>query len=147
MKRITVTGGRRAHREEARRRATGARIAQRWTPASKERIRSSRRLGTARLVEGLEQSEPRPGVLVSASAVGYYGARGDEPLDEQAPAGTGFLAGVCAAWEHAAAASRRRSGAYCTDPRCSRPRRLRCGAFYGEMASVGITAPSDRGAA
>ncbi len=52
----------------------GEPIAQRWTPASKQRIRSSRELGTARLVEGLAQAEPRPRVLVSASAVGYYGA-------------------------------------------------------------------------
>ena len=83
----------------------GEPIAQRWTPASKERIRSSRGLGTARLVEGLEQSEPRPRVLVSASAVGYYGARGDERLGEDAPPGTGFLASVCQAWEQAAAAA------------------------------------------
>ena len=51
----------------------GESIAQRWTPASKQRIRSSRELGTARLVEGLAQAEPRPRVLISASAVGYYG--------------------------------------------------------------------------
>jgi uncharacterized protein len=52
----------------------GEPMAQRWTQESKERIRSSRELGTARLVEGLEQAEPRPRVLVAASAVGYYGA-------------------------------------------------------------------------
>ena len=83
----------------------GEPIAQRWTPASKERIRSSRELGTARLVEGLERSEPRPRVLVSASAVGFYGARGDERLDEHAPPGADFLALVCEAWERAAAAA------------------------------------------
>jgi len=83
----------------------GEPIAQRWTQESKERIRSSRELGTARLVDGLEQSEPRPRILVTASAVGYYGARGDERLDEHAPPGTGFLASVCEAWEHAAAAA------------------------------------------
>jgi uncharacterized protein len=83
----------------------GEPIGQRWTDESKERIRSSRELGTARLVEGLKQSEPRPGVLVSASAVGYYGARGAERLDETAAPGTGFLAGVCEAWEGAAAAA------------------------------------------
>jgi hypothetical protein len=81
----------------------GEPIAQRWTSDSKERIRSSRELGTARLIEGLEQSESRPRVLVTASAVGYYGARGDERLDEDAPPGTGFLASVCEAWERAAA--------------------------------------------
>jgi uncharacterized protein len=83
----------------------GESIAQRWTEESKERIRSSRALGTTRLVEGLQQSEPRPGVLVSASAVGYYGARGAERLDETAAPGTGFLAGVCEAWERAAGAA------------------------------------------
>ncbi len=83
----------------------GEPIAQRWTNEAKERIRSSREQGTARLVEGLEQSEPRPPVLVSASAVGYYGPRGDERLDERASPGTDFLASVCAAWERAAAAA------------------------------------------
>ena len=57
----------------------GEPIAQRWTQKSKERIRSSRELGTMRLVEGLAQSEPRPRTLVTASAVGYYGARGKDP--------------------------------------------------------------------
>jgi hypothetical protein len=83
----------------------GESIAQRWTEESKERIRSSRELGTARLVEGLRQSDPRPAVLISASAVGYYGARGAERLDETAAPGTGFLAGVCETWERAAAAA------------------------------------------
>ena len=83
----------------------GESIAQRWTPESKERIRSSRELGTARLVEGLKAAEPRPRVLVSASAVGYYGARGSERLDETAAPGTGFLADVCEAWEREAAAA------------------------------------------
>lgn len=80
----------------------GEPIAQRWTQASKGRIRSSRTLGTERLVEGLTQSDPRPRVLASASAVGYYGPRGDERLGETSPPGTGFLAGVCEEWEHAA---------------------------------------------
>ena len=83
----------------------GEPIAQRWTRESKERIRSSREHGTARLVEGLGQSEPRPRVLVAASAVGYYGARGDERLDEDAPPGTDFLASVCQEWERAAGAA------------------------------------------
>jgi len=76
----------------------GEPIAQRWTHESKKRIRSSRELGTTRLVQGLQQSQPRPCVLVTASAVGYYGARGDEHLNEDAPPGTGFLASVCEAW-------------------------------------------------
>ena len=83
----------------------GEPIARRWTQESKERIRSSRELGTARLVDGLEQSEPRPRILVTASAVGYYGARGDERLDEDAPPGKNFLASVCEEWERAAAAA------------------------------------------
>jgi hypothetical protein len=83
----------------------GEPIGQRWTQESKERIRSSRELGTTRLVEGLVQSEPRPRVLVSASGVGYYGPRGDERLDEDTPPGTGFLASVCEVWEEAAAAA------------------------------------------
>ena len=83
----------------------GESIAQRWTHESKERIRSSRELGTTLLVKGLEQAEPRPRVLITASAVGYYGARGDERLDEEALPGEGFLASVCERWEHAAAAA------------------------------------------
>jgi uncharacterized protein (TIGR01777 family) len=83
----------------------GEPIAQRWTRESKQRIRSSRKLGTERLVEGLARAETRPHVLVSASAVGYYGARLDERLDETSPPGDGFLAGVCEEWEQAAGAA------------------------------------------
>jgi uncharacterized protein (TIGR01777 family) len=79
----------------------GEPIAQRWTDDAKRRIRASRELGTRNLVEGLRAApEPRPRVLVSQSAIGWYGARGDEPVDESAPAATGdFLADVVAAWE------------------------------------------------
>ncbi|MBD0281228.1 MAG: TIGR01777 family protein [Thermoleophilaceae bacterium] len=80
----------------------GEPIGQRWTADAKERIRSSRELGTSNLVAGLADAEPRPGVLVSASGVGYYGARGDERLDESAPPGDDFLAQVCQVWERAA---------------------------------------------
>jgi uncharacterized protein len=80
----------------------GERLDQRWSDDAKRRIRESRELGTRNLVEGLRAAEPRPRVLVSQSAVGYYGAHGDEPLDESAPAGGGFLAGVVVAWEAAA---------------------------------------------
>jgi NAD dependent epimerase/dehydratase family enzyme len=76
----------------------GEPIAQRWTHESKKRIRSSRELGTTWLIEGLQKSQPRPCVFVTAFAVGYYGARGDEHLNEDAPPGTGFLASVCEAW-------------------------------------------------
>jgi uncharacterized protein (TIGR01777 family) len=83
----------------------GEDIAQRWNADAKRRIRESRELGTRNLVAGLRAADPRPPVLVSASAVGYYGAHGDEPLDETAPAGSGFLADVCAAWEREAQAA------------------------------------------
>jgi uncharacterized protein len=80
----------------------GEPIGQRWTAEAKQRIRSSRELGTSNLVAGLAEAEPQPGVLVSASGVGYYGARGDERLDESAPPGDDFLSQVCQVWERAA---------------------------------------------
>jgi len=80
----------------------GEPVAQRWTAAAKARIRESRVTGTANLVRGLGRSNPRPSVLVCASAIGYYGARGDEVLDEQASPGSGFLPEVCVAWEREA---------------------------------------------
>jgi len=79
----------------------GENVAQRWTAKAKQRIRESRELGTRNLVEGiarLEEAE-RPGALVSMSAIGWYGARGDEPVDESEPAGDDFLAGVVRVWE------------------------------------------------
>jgi uncharacterized protein (TIGR01777 family) len=80
----------------------GEDVAQRWSDDAKRRIRSSRELGTRNLVAGIEAAEPRPRVLVSASAVGYYGKHGDEEVDEQTPAGDDFLAEVCVIWEHEA---------------------------------------------
>ena len=80
----------------------GENIAQRWTKAAKRRIAESRERGTRNLVDGLAAADPRPPVLVSASGVGYYGFRGDEPLDEQAPLGDDFLASVVAVWEREA---------------------------------------------
>ena len=77
----------------------------RWTAARKRRLLESREQGTRNLVAGLRAAEPRPGVLVSASGVGYYGARGDEPVTEEAGPGDDFLARVCAAWEREAAAA------------------------------------------
>jgi uncharacterized protein len=71
----------------------------RWTAARKARIRSSRVESTRNLVAALEASPARPRVLVSASAVGYYGSRGDEVLEESSPPGDGFLAEVSRAWE------------------------------------------------
>jgi uncharacterized protein (TIGR01777 family) len=83
----------------------GEPVAQRWSAEAKRRIRESRERGTANLVAGLAAGEPRPLVLVCASAVGYYGARGTEELDEGAPPGGGFLAQVCVAWEREARAA------------------------------------------
>ncbi len=80
----------------------GENVAQRWTAAARRRIRLSRELGTRNLVAGIEAADPRPGTLVSSSAVGYYGAHGDEELDEDAPAGDDFLAEVCVIWEQEA---------------------------------------------
>jgi len=77
----------------------GEPVAQRWTPAAKRAIRDSRVTGTRQLVAGLREAEPRPRVLISSSAIGYYGAHGEEPLDEEAPAGDDFLAQTCADWE------------------------------------------------
>lgn len=77
----------------------------RWTAARRRRIRDSRVLGTRHLVAGLAALERRPAVLVSASAVGYYGDRGDELVDERAAPGAGFLAEVCVEWEAAALAA------------------------------------------
>jgi uncharacterized protein len=74
----------------------------RWTAAKKERIRDSRLVGTRNLVDGLAGLESRPRVLVSASAVGYYGDRGDELLDEGAASGEEFLPEVCIEWEREA---------------------------------------------
>jgi uncharacterized protein (TIGR01777 family) len=78
----------------------GEPIAQRWSEDAKHEIHASRAEGTARLVEALRAAPPR--VLVSASATGYYGPRGDERLDEHASPGGDFLADVCQAWEAAA---------------------------------------------
>lgn len=71
----------------------------RWDSAKKARIRETRVTGTRRLVDALESLPNRPPVLISASAVGYYGDRGDEILDESSPPGKDFLAEVCQAWE------------------------------------------------
>jgi uncharacterized protein (TIGR01777 family) len=82
--------------------------AHRWTEAQKARIRDSRTDGTRLIAEGLAQLERPPRVLVSASAVGYYGDAGAAPLDESAPPGEGFLPEVCQAWEEAASPARAR---------------------------------------
>ncbi|HEV7459821.1 MAG TPA: TIGR01777 family oxidoreductase [Solirubrobacteraceae bacterium] len=83
----------------------GEPVAQRWTDMVKERIWASREAGTRCLVAALREADPRPGVLVSASGVGYYGPRGDERLDESAEPGDDFLANVVKVWEAEAAAA------------------------------------------
>jgi hypothetical protein len=77
----------------------GEPVAQRWSAVAKRAIRDSRVLGTRNLVHGLQACAQPPHTLVSSSAVGYYGARGEEPIDEDAPPGPGFLARVCVDWE------------------------------------------------
>lgn len=78
----------------------------RWTQARKEHIRASRVDGTSLLARRIAAHADRPKILVCASAIGYYGSRGNETVDEGSPAGTGFLAKVCQAWEAAAAPAR-----------------------------------------
>jgi hypothetical protein len=77
-----------------------------WTEERKRRIMDSRAQGTALVARTLAGLSPRPRVLVSASATGWYGDRGDEVLTEASPPGTGFLAEVCRAWEEAAEPAR-----------------------------------------
>jgi uncharacterized protein len=74
----------------------------RWTESFKRRILESRTTGTRLLADTLAGLEMKPAVLVSASAIGYYGNRGEEQIDELAPSGNGFLAEVCREWEVAA---------------------------------------------
>ncbi len=83
----------------------GEPVAQRWSAKVKRAIRESRAIGTRNLLEGLTQAQPRPRTLISSSATGYYGAHGEEPLDEDAAPGADFLAQVCVEWEAAAAAA------------------------------------------
>lgn len=71
----------------------------RWTGEKKERIARSRVVGTRTLVDAIGRMEEPPGVLVAASAIGWYGDRGEEQLPETAPRGEGFLADTCAEWE------------------------------------------------
>lgn len=83
----------------------GEPVDQRWSADSKRRIDASRETGTRNLVEGLRAAEPRPGVLVSASAVGYYGPHGDELVDESTPPSHDFLGEVVQHWEAQARAA------------------------------------------
>ncbi len=80
----------------------------RWSESRKRLIRDSRVVGTRHLVKALEAAPAAPGILVSASAVGFYGNRGKETLAEESPPGNGFLADVCRSWEAEALQARRR---------------------------------------
>lgn len=80
--------------------------ARRWSAAQKRRLLDSRLRGTALLLDGLQRWGARPQVMLFASAVGYYGDRGDEELDEDAPPGEGFAADLCRQLEQAAEQAR-----------------------------------------
>ncbi len=80
----------------------GAPIAQRWTDAHKRAIRESRTRSTSLLARTVAAMTTKPRVVLSGSAIGYYGSRGDELLDERSAPGSDFLAGVVQAWESAA---------------------------------------------
>lgn len=106
----TKTGGidvERAGHPDAVLHLAGAGIAERrWSPDYKREILDSRVGPTSALARALAASRQPPRVLITASAVGYYGNRGDEALTETSPPGTGFLPDVCIAWERAAAPAR-----------------------------------------
>ena len=76
--------------------------ARRWSDQQKRLIRDSRIVTTRNLVEGLRSVDRKPAILVSGSAVGFYGDRGDEQLEETSPAGHGFMSEVCEEWEREA---------------------------------------------
>jgi len=80
--------------------------AARWTDEQKRRIRDSRVKGTRNLVAGMRVASSRPKIFISGSAVGFYGDRGDEILNESSNPGSGFLSDVCVEWEAEAARAR-----------------------------------------
>ncbi len=84
----------------------GEPVSQRWTPQVKDRIRRSRVQATRQLVAGIATLKHKPKVLVSSSAVGYYGNRSNEVLTEASMPGVGFLADVCINWEYEAMRAR-----------------------------------------
>ncbi|MGA7383064.1 MAG: NAD-dependent epimerase/dehydratase family protein, partial [Terriglobales bacterium] len=80
----------------------GESIAARWTEAKKRRIVESRVPATRHLATALSKAQPRPRLFICASAIGYYGNRGDEILSEDSASGQGFAAELCRQWEAAA---------------------------------------------
>jgi uncharacterized protein (TIGR01777 family) len=83
----------------------GESIVGRWTKTKKMKIRDSRTAGTAALAEALARAKDKPQVFICSSAVGYYGDRGNEVLNEESKAGFGFLPDVCREWEAATQAA------------------------------------------
>ena len=83
----------------------GEPVAQRWTEAAKQRIRESRVKGTRNMVQRLAAMEKKPEALVCASAIGYYGSRGEEMLHESSAPAAGFLPEICVEWEREAVAA------------------------------------------
>lgn len=77
----------------------------RWTDAYKKELRDSRVLGTSAIAEAVASLDTPPRVLVSGSAIGFYGDTGERAVDESAPPGEGFLADLCQEWEEAAGAA------------------------------------------
>jgi uncharacterized protein (TIGR01777 family) len=104
----------------------------RWTPARKRRILASRTEGTRALVEAIGGMARKPRALISASGAGYYGDAGDRPLSESSPAGSGFLAEVCLAWEAEAARA---------EPMGVRTASLRLGIVLGKGGALAKLAP------
>lgn len=72
---------------------------ERWSPTQKQKILDSRQSGTKNIVAAIAEAEPKPSVLVNASAIGYYGTSETATFDENSPAGNDFLAQVCQKWE------------------------------------------------
>lgn len=127
----------------------------RWTEAYKKELRDSRVLGTAAIAEAVASLDSPPRVLVSGSAIGYYGDTGDRAVDESAPPGDGFLASLCVQWEEAAAPWRRRASARrspgrgwwwparaAPGPGCSRCSGQAWEAAWATAASTGPSSPS-----
>jgi uncharacterized protein len=77
----------------------GEPISERWTPEHKKAILESRQFGTQKVVEAISKANPKPGVLINASAIGYYGTSETAIFDENSPSGNDFLAQVCQVWE------------------------------------------------
>ena len=102
-----------------------------WTAAKKSRIRESRVLGAQRVVQGIRAAKEPPEVVVAASAIGFYGNRGETQLDEQSPRGAGFLADVCADTEAEIASA---------EPLC-RVVRARIALVLGEGGALGAMRP------